>query len=136
MKLTDYRDTAIIGGSAIIGSALAILAWDELRGAWIRKESVTPATRAAMFAAVPDGVNWNLYRVGADYDGAPKGTYVRPASEREAKSSEAAEKLDDAGVFAVIESGEHVLPGTTEWDELIAPRAHGAATVVTYYRVG
>jgi hypothetical protein len=133
MKLTEYRDLAVIGGAIAAGAALAYLALDDLMSR--RARTVAIANRSA--AKVPLGVHYDLYEVGAGPDGTSKGTWIRPASEQEAKSSEAAEQVDDGpGVFAVVEGGVHVLPGTPEWDHLIGPMAYTGSAPVKYYRVG
>lgn len=132
MKLASARDLSIIGGAITAATAAAYLAIDDYLTSRpkMNRDQINAAS-----ALVPFGVHGELFEVGHEHNGASKSSYIRPASEAEAKSAEAAYEVDEAGVFAVVEDGAHVLPGTPEWDQLIAPQKFGG-TAVKYYRVG
>lgn len=130
MRLNTIRDMSIIGGAIATGIAAVYLTLDDILA------SPPWRTPAPERQHVPIGVNFDLIEVTSEHDGRAKGTYIRPASELEAKSSEAAELVDDGpGVFAIVEGGEHVVPGTPEWDLLAAPRDFSSRPP-KYYRVG
>ncbi len=128
MKLATTRDTAIIGAAIAVAVGVAYALADDFTPGRFQPKPAAPVRR------MPEGLHFDLCRidphVGDDHG---RSTYSRPASEAERTSSQAARLIDGVGVFGVNRDGQHVLPGTPEWDLALADNYDAR---LTYYRVG
>lgn len=122
MHISKIRDLTVIGASisTVIGIVYAL--WDDTVGVTRRKTST--ANDVLGHVRPPAGTHGDLYQVGADYNGKPKATYVRPATDRELQATRDSRESGGQGVFATTANDSGAITFIDSSPENWSPDSH------------